>query len=124
MKLNINSDKIGICVSFFCLVHCLSIPLFLLFGFDSILRFIDQEWLEWSIIIFALCIGVVSFLGGFMAHKQHFISVLFVAGFLLLVNGESITNTLTSISLSISGVLVIIYAHVQNLKWKRYAHAR
>lgn len=70
---------------------------------------------------FTLIIGVASFLGGFLAHRQHFILVLFIAGFLLLLNGESITQVWASLGLSLTGALIIIYAHVQNLKWKRYA---
>lgn len=112
------------CTSVVCMVHCLSIPFFLLFGFDTVHRVIDQKWIEWMIIAIALTIGIASFLGGFIAHKQHFIAVLFVAGFLLLVNGESVGHAGISLGLSISGALVIAYAHVQNLKWKRYVFAR
>ncbi|MGB3467268.1 MAG: MerC domain-containing protein [Cyclobacteriaceae bacterium] len=117
-------DKIGMCTSILCMLHCLSIPLFLLFGFDVVHRIIDQEWVEWMIIAGALGIGILSFLGGFIAHRQHFIPVLFVAGFLLLINGESVGHAVISLSLSVSGALVIVYAHVQNLKWKRYVFAR
>jgi len=118
LKCAILTDKIGICTSAICLAHCLAIPLSLLFGFDAVLRFIDQEWIEWTIVSFALIIGVVSFLGGFLTHKQHHIPVLFIAGFLLLVNGESVNYTWISVLLSTSGALIIIYAHLENLKWK------
>ncbi len=124
IKREILLDKIGICTSVICMMHCLSIPLFLLFGFDVILRFIDQEWVEWTIIGFALIIGFSSFIGSFFIHRQHFIPVLFVAGFLLLVNGESVGQVWVSASLSIAGALVIAYAHVQNLKWRRHVFAR
>ncbi len=117
----ISLDKIGMCTSVICLVHCISIPLFFLFGFDAALRIIDQPWVEWMIIVFALFVGVVSFLGGFLTHRQHFIPVLFLAGFMLLINGESVVNEVLSLILSVGGGLVIIYAHVQNLKWRLHA---
>lgn len=116
-------DKIGICTSAVCMVHCLSIPLFLIFGFDTLLIAFDQEWIEWIIIASALVIGLLSFIGGFLRHRQHFVPVLFVAGFLLIINGESVAHSWLSVSLSIAGALVIAYAHLQNLKWKRYVLA-
>ncbi|MEO1654856.1 MAG: hypothetical protein AAFU64_15015, partial [Bacteroidota bacterium] len=61
---------------------------------------------------------------GFLQHKQHFIPVLFVAGFLLIVNGESVGSLWLAAVLSVSGAAIIAYAHVQNLKWKRRALAR
>lgn len=116
-------DKVGMCTSIICIAHCISIPLFLLFGMDSLLRLMDQEWLEWVVIGLTLLIGFFSFLGGFLVHKQHFIPVLFVAGFLLIINGESVTHTWVSIGLSVAGALVIVYAHIQNLKWRHFAFA-
>lgn len=124
MKLRLSSDEMSVFVSLLCLMHCIAVPLFLLFGFDFVHRLIDQEWIEWTIIGLALVVGMVAFIGGFIAHRQHFVPVLFVAGFLLLINGESVAQTWSSASLSIAGALVIIYAHVQNLKWKRHAIAR
>lgn len=116
-------DKVGMCTSLICMIHCLSIPLFIILGFDTALRFFDQEWVELMIITTAFIIGMISFLGGFMKHRQHFIPVLFVAGFLLIVNGESVLNEWTSVSLSVAGALVIGYAHFQNLRWRRHVSA-
>lgn len=116
-------DKLGMCTSFICILHCLSIPIFLLFGLDVLIRAVDQEWIEGLIIGLSLMIGLISFVGGYLRHKQHFIPVLFVAGFLLIVNGESVASEWMSLVLSVSGASVIVYTHVQNLKWKRYAFA-
>ncbi|MEM9896185.1 MAG: MerC domain-containing protein, partial [Bacteroidota bacterium] len=110
----------GIFTSIVCIIHCLSIPLFLVFGFDALLRMVDQEWIEMAIIIVALIIGLSSFLMGFLKHRQHFVPVLFISGFLLIVNGESVDGEALSLVLSITGAMVIIYAHVQNLRLRRY----
>ena len=123
MKKNLVLDRIGMCTSVVCMIHCLAIPFFLIFGFDSMLRLIDQEWIELAIIGFALIIGIFSFIGGFVSHRQHFIPVLFIAGFLLIVNGEAIEESWVSLSLSLAGAFIIIYAHFQNLKWKRHAYS-
>ncbi|MEM0940083.1 MAG: MerC domain-containing protein [Bacteroidota bacterium] len=118
MKSHISTYRIGICISLLCFIHCFSIPIFLILGFDSLLKFIDQEWLEWIVIAFALIIGLVSFISGFRIHRKHYVPVLFVAGFFLLVNNESVANTWLSVGLSLAGTLLVTYAHVQNLKWK------
>ena len=124
MKSNPLYDRIGICTSVICMIHCLAIPFLLLFGFESMLRWVDQEWIEWTIIVVAVLIGLISFLGGFLKHRQHFIPVLFVAGFLLIINGEAVDHMWISLILSLAGAFVIIYAHVQNLKWKNHAFTR
>ena len=112
-------DRIGVVTAVFCMIHCLSIPFFLIFGFESLLRATDQEWIEWLIIGLSLMIGLISFIGGFKVHRQHTLPVLFLSGFLLIVSGEFIHHTWLSLGLSISGALIISYAHIQNLKWKR-----
>ena len=121
MKISLIADKVGVCTSILCMIHCLAIPILLIMGIDSILLLIDQEWIELTIIGISFVIGLIAFIGGYLQHKQHFVPVLFIAGFLLLINGESVVHTGVSITLSVTGALVILYAHVQNLKWKRYA---
>ncbi|WP_424964215.1 MerC domain-containing protein [Ekhidna sp.] len=123
MKLKITPDNLGICVSLLCVFHCIAIPFLVIFGLDLFLGIVDQEWIELTIIGAALLIGIFSFLSGFLRHKQHFIPILFVAGFLLIINGESVTHLWVSAGLSIAGALVIIYAHVQNLKWRHHGYA-
>jgi len=110
-------------MSVICMLHCLSIPLLLILGFDALLAVASQEWLEAVIVFSALAIGLVSFLTGYARHKQHFVVVLFGAGFLLLVNGEAVSNAWASVGLSVAGALTIAYAHVQNLRFKHHARA-
>lgn len=108
-------DKIGICTSVLCIVHCLAVPVLLVFGFDSALRFIEEEWIEWVIMGAALCIGLSSFITGYKEHKQHFILFLFLAGFFLIVVGDSVHHAWTSAAISVAGASIVVYAHFQNL---------
>lgn len=124
MKRKIQIDQLGMCASVLCIIHCIALPVFLILGMDSMLMWVGQESSELILIGFSLVFGLLSAAGGYIRHKQHFIPVLFVAGFLLLVNGESVGHAWVSLYLSISGALLIAYAHVQNLKWKRHALAR
>ena len=112
-------DKIGICTSVICILHCLAMPIFLILGLDSLLLVLDQEWVELTIILLALIIGVSAFGRGFARHRQHFVPVLFIAGFLLLVNGESVENTWLKVGLSVAGAMVVAYAHYHNFLLKK-----
>ena len=117
-KSTFSLDLAGICTSIICMIHCISIPLLILLGIDSILWAVDQEWVELTIIISSLLIGSTAFFRGYIKHKQHFIPVLFVAGFLLIVNGEAVAQKWLGIVLSVIGAAIIAYAHIQNLRWK------
>lgn len=112
-------DLIGLCTSVICMLHCLSIPLLMILGVDSVLWLVDQEWIEVTIILSSLIIGSIAFYNGYLQHKQHFIPILFVAGFLLIVNGESVVQEWLGITLSVIGAAIIAYAHLQNLSWRK-----
>ncbi|HHP7242825.1 MAG TPA: MerC domain-containing protein [Cyclobacteriaceae bacterium] len=112
-------DKLGMCTSVVCMAHCMAIPFLFIFGLDSTLSVIDNEFLELMIIFTSLAIGLVSFIRGFIQHRQHFILVLFIAGFFLIVSGERIHETWSSASISVIGAMVITYAHFQNITYKK-----
>ena len=114
-------DLLGICASFICAIHCLAVPFLLILGLESILKVVDNEWVEVSILLSSLFIGLIAFLSGLVKHRQHFIPVLFVAGFLLIVNGEAVESEWLSVTLAVTGAAIISYAHFQNLKWRRHA---
>jgi len=86
---------------------------------DTLLRLINQEWVEWVIIAAGLLIGLASFSGGYFKHKQHYVPVLFLAGFLLIINGETVASEAMAVILPVSGAGVVIYAHLQNLVLKQ-----
>ena len=102
------------CTSALCMVHCLAIPLVLILGVEGVLQWIDHEWIEQMIIGFSMIIGLVAFGGGYLRHRQHFVPVLFVAGMLLIVNGESVSHEWLGLTLSLFGASIIIYAHYNN----------
>ncbi len=61
----------GICNTVICKGHCLSVPFLFLLGMDSRLIAIEQGWIEWSIILVALLIGVVGFLHESFMNYAH-----------------------------------------------------
>ena len=118
---NSTYDFAGVCTSVLCIIHCISIPIMLVLGLESIVAIVEVEWVEWTIIGCSLFLGLIAFYTGFIKHKQHFVPVLFVAGFLLIVNGENVAQEWLGLILSVIGAALISYAHIQNIKWSNYA---
>ena len=87
---------------------------------ESALQWVEQEWIEQLIIGASVVIGLVAFGGGYLRHRQHFVPVLFVAGILLIVNGESVSQEWLGLALSVFGASIIIYAHYNNHLLKRH----
>lgn len=112
-------DKVGVCTSALCMLHCLALPVLFIMGLDSALQMVDQEWLEMLIIFLSVVIGLVAFLRGYLLHRQHFIPVLFVTGILLIANGEGVENATMTVLLPVAGAATIIYAHLLNLAYRR-----
>lgn len=112
-------DLMGICTSFICMIHCISIPLLVIVGFDSVLWMIDNEWVEMAILFASLLIGGIAFFQGYLLHRRRFIPLLFVAGFLLIAKGELIDPEWLGIMVAVFGTILIVIAHFQNLKWRR-----
>ncbi len=116
----ISFDNMGIWASSICIVHCLAAPALLILGLDSILWVVDHPWLEIAIISVTVTIGLIAFFIGYRVHRQHFIPVLFVAGALLMINGESVAEEWLGLLLSSFGALIVIYAHFHNYQLRRH----
>lgn len=120
-SINKSLDVVGMCTSIICMIHCIAIPVLFILGIDSLLALIDQEWIELTIIGISLVIGLSSFIWGYIQHKRLIIPILFLVGFVFILKGESIPPEWFGFSISIVGAFIIAYAHLQNLKWKKYA---
>ncbi len=115
----LNLDKIGVCASALCALHCAVTPvLFVLVGSLGALSFLENEFLETLLIGTTLVIGCISIGIAYIKHRKHHIAWLFVSGLLLLLGAEMATLLWVSVSSSIIGGLLIACAHVQNLKFK------
>ena len=113
-------DQLGMCASTLCIIHCTAVPFLLIFGMDTMLWWTENELVELSLIGLAVAIGLVSFVGGYRRHKQLFVPVLFIAGLLLIINGESVAQEWLGTLLSVLGAIIIIYAHFNNAQLRRY----
>lgn len=117
-KLNTKLDSIGMTASALCAIHCAVVPLLLttlpLVG----LGFLANPMVEWTMIILALVLGVLSiFLSYFRTHKRVLPLLLLLLGFAIIICGHIfITGWVESIVVPIGG-LTIAAAHFVNFKY-------
>jgi hypothetical protein len=117
-KLSPRLDNIGITASTICAVHCAVVPLV----FTSLpligLGFLANAWVEWSMILFALAIGVYSI--GLSYHRTHhrvLPLLMLIAGFALIMGGHLFSVPVIEIILVPMGGLLIALAHFVNYKY-------
>ena len=111
-------DKIGICASGFCLIHCLATPLLLLFvpGFQHS-EHLDEHFHE----IFAVIVTTSILFAVYphcRKHGHNDIIITALIGVILILVSTFIHDLPTSLShtLTILGSIVLITAHIKNMK--------
>jgi hypothetical protein len=114
MSFRLPSDKLGICVSTLCGIHCLALPVLLLVGAETWIQFVYHESVEKLLLSSALVIALIAFIPGYLSHRRHYIMVLFISGFLLLASGEAYEDVYARVAISAFGAAVVVYAHFLN----------
>ena len=110
-------DNIGITASTLCAVHCALVPVL----FTSLpllgLGFLANAWVEWSMIILALMIGIYSIgLSYLRIHRQLQPLLLLAAGFTVIMLGHAFINGWAEAVIVPLGGLLIATAHFVNYK--------
>ena len=121
MKINKHSsklDSVGMTASILCAIHCAVVPLLItslpLLG----LGFLANPWLEWSMIIFALCIGSYAIgLSFFKTHHKVLPLILMALGFLVIIAGHIFVTSWHEAIIVPMGGLLIACAHFYNYKY-------
>lgn len=113
-------DSIGMTASVLCAIHCAVVPIIItslpLLG----LGFLSNPWFEWSMITFALTIGVCA-IGITYIRRRHSLLPMFllIAGFTIIIAGHMfITSWHEAIIVPIGGLLIAA-AHFANYKYSR-----
>ncbi len=113
----INLDKVGVCTSSVCALHCMLMPFVLVnAGSLGVLAFLGNPILEWLVLAMVLLVGMVAILPSFMKHRKAYVLVLFFSGLLLIINAEFVELMGAKVSLSGIGGALMAYAHYENLK--------
>jgi hypothetical protein len=111
-------DNVGMTASILCAIHCAAVPLLItslpLFG----LGFLANPWLEWSMIIFALFIGIYAIgLSYFRTHHKQLPMILLISGFLIIISGHLfITGWHEALIVPLGGLLIAT-AHFFNFRY-------
>ena len=112
---NISIDIIASTSSFLCALHCLSVPIILSFSSLNSLRFLDNQYLEWSFIILGLFF-VISYLWPSYNKKHHKIKPLLFAilGFVFILIGKLDFTETWEILNTVIGSSFVCSAHYLN----------
>ncbi len=104
--------------SILCAIHCAIVPIMLTSLPILGLGFLTNPWLEWSMIIFALLIGIYAIGNSYLnQHHKLLPIILLLIGFAIIIGGHFlITNWHEAIVVPIGGLLIAI-AHFFNMKY-------
>jgi hypothetical protein len=111
-------DSIGMTASILCAVHCALVPLLItslpLLG----LGFLANPWVEWSMIIFALLIGVYAIGFSYLrSHHRILPMILLIGGFMIIIAGHLYITSWREAFIVPFGGLLIATAHFFNYKY-------
>lgn len=113
LKLNIDSDKIGIISSILCLIHCLAIPLIFALSAEA-LHFSEHEFpfLDYTFAFVALIAAVLSS----RKTDNRRLKKAFAIGWLMFIVGVIFHDSDYLVYLLHLGSLVLIISHYFNIK--------
>lgn len=108
-------DKTGIALSFFCLIHCLVLPILIgIFPIISSLNFITDETFHLLLLVLILPIAMISLLLGCFKHRNFKVLIPAGLGVLLLILGINFHEY--EKLLTIFGGLFLASSHIINYK--------
>ena len=116
-------DKLGIWASSLCAVHCLSLPILIplipLVGAS----FFAQNWFEKTILSISMIVGFWALLSGFYRyHRQLYPLYSLVLGGLIYWNKGMFGDSYEPFTIAV-GAMLIVGAHIANLKLCRSCHS-
>ncbi|MEO1050506.1 MAG: MerC domain-containing protein [Bacteroidota bacterium] len=116
-------DFIGFSASLLCAVHCAALPFLISLAPLAGLQFLDNPWIEYTIIILSFFIASNALVHGYRKH-HHKLTALTIAiiGFILIGLGQVLEPEWTEMLLTSIGGLAIAIAHLVNWKFIRRLH--
>lgn len=112
-------DFIGFGASLLCALHCAALPFFLSLIPLSGLQYLDNAWIEYTIIFASFSIASYSLIQGYLRHHQKLALLLVTAGFALIGTGHFLGHEWNEALLTASGALIVAVAHLLNWSYTR-----
>lgn len=108
------TDHIGMVLACTCLLHCLTLPLFLLLlpahGHDDTFHIV--------VVIATIFVSGGALIHGFQSHCKHIVLSVGGAGFVLITLALAAPTETVEVMTMIVGSIMIIAAHIFNIKHK------
>lgn len=112
------ADRIGITASTLCAIHCALVPVLLTALPLTGLQFLANPWLEWSMILFALLIGIFAIgRSYFIRHHKPFPLIMLITGFGVILLGHLLAQGWLEAVIVPAGGLIIAVAHYLNARY-------
>jgi hypothetical protein len=116
-------DNAGMTASILCAIHCAIVPLLITVLPLAGLGFLANPLIEWSMIIFALCIGTYAIgLSYFRTHHRLLPVILLITGFLIIIAGHLLVRDWHEAIVVPIGGLLIATAHFFNYRYSAKCH--
>ena len=110
-------DKLGMCTSAVCAVHCLATPFIILLFPLSGLAIIDSEGVEVGLLVLSFLFAVSSLVVSYFRRHRNIQPVLIASiGFFLFILGKSFSSEVLEIVFSVLGGTLLVTAHYFNIK--------
>ena len=112
-------DNLGVTISTICLIHCILLPLLILFFPIISLYYIMNEVHEWIFLSLSTVIGFYSLCLGHKQHKSLSSLKILVFGFLFMFISkifDDSNNDLYHTLFVLAGGVLIIFSHILNKK--------
>ena len=114
------NDKLAMALSTACAIHCFLTPSFVLLTSGLISFSFDNEFLHNLILFAAVPISLYALISGNANHKILYLLPVGIIGLSLLVLavslGEAFLGELGEKSLTLTGSIIVVYAHYKNYK--------
>ena len=112
----LNLDKLGICTSTVCALHCLVTPFLILSLPFAGLAFLEWKELELGILALSFFFAIMSLVASYVRkHKNARPMMLAGFGFMLFIIGKVIPLEVGEIILSVLGGGFVVLAHYRNI---------
>lgn len=111
-------DFIGFSASLLCAIHCAALPFLLSMAPLAGLQFLDNHWIEYTIILLSFFIASNALINGYRKHHKKFLPLtIATSGFLLIGFGQFSQTEWQEILLTSCGGMTIAIAHLINWRY-------
>jgi uncharacterized membrane protein YfcA len=110
-------------MSALCAIHCVAVPIAIIYAGPIMARLFESVWMEWGFIIVCLSIAAYSFFKHKKQHNNPFPIKLFWLAFVFLIGSVWMPYLYLEIASSVIGSIALVSAHIINIRYcKKCSH--